>query len=127
MREILERVLAGEPVDLPDIDKEWPLRLVYVRDVAACISLVHRASKNQHLVYYIDEKNTTTWGEIAEIINEFVPGSTITFGPGGRQPPRELHLFPEDLNAASEFEFKTKYGIKEGLQELIEWYQSGRP
>jgi len=33
----------------------------------------------------------------------------------------------KELTIVSEFGFKPKYGLKEGLRELIEWYQNGRP
>ena len=123
---ILEGVVAGKPVDLPDTSKEERFRLVYVRDVAAATSLVHRAPNNHHTVYCSDEKEPTSWREITEIIKEFVPGATITFGRSDL-PAGELRMLPEELNITSEFGFKPKYGLKEGLRELIEWYQNGRP
>ena len=125
LREVMEGVTMGKPVNLPEKSINDPVGLVYVRDVAAGTALVHRASKNQHRVYSIAEEKPTSWGEIAEIIKEAVPKAKITFGKSS-QPARE-RLLPEKLNITSEFGFKPKYGMREGLGELIEWYQSGRP
>ena len=125
LREVMEGVTAGKPVNLPDIGKDDPVGLVYVRDVGACTALVHRAPKNQHRVYYIAEDKPSSWKEIEAIVKESVPGAKITFGKSS-QPARNRAL-PEKLNMLSEFGFKPKYGIREGLRELIEWYQSGRP
>ncbi|MFC2057209.1 NAD-dependent epimerase/dehydratase family protein [Chloroflexota bacterium] len=125
LRGILEGVTTGKPVDLPNIGKDDQFGLVYVRDVAAGTALVHRASSNQHRVYCLDGEKLTSWGEIAEIINEFVPGSKITFGKSSQ--PARGRLPSEELNITSEFGFKPEYGMREGLRELIEWYQKGRP
>ncbi|MFC1992012.1 NAD-dependent epimerase/dehydratase family protein [Chloroflexota bacterium] len=124
LREIMEGVVAGKPVDLPDIGKEDQLTLTYVRNSAAGIALVHRAPQNQHLVYNTADQKPYTWGEIAEIIKELVPGSTITFGKSSQ--PARAQLPPEKLNIVSEFGYKPKYGLREALQEYIDWHKNGR-
>ncbi|MFC1992014.1 NAD-dependent epimerase/dehydratase family protein, partial [Chloroflexota bacterium] len=124
--DIMEQVVTGKPVDLPNVGKEQKFRLSYGRDIGAAISVVHLAPKNQHLVYVIPGGEPTSWGEIDEIIKELVPGAKITFGKSER-PAREERPLPEEMNITSEFGFKLKYGIKEALRELTEWYQKGRP
>lgn len=126
LRDIMEEVVVkGKPIDLPDLNQKDQFRIIFVRDMADGIALVHSASKNQHRVYCITEKNPTSWGEIAEYIKEFVPGSKITFGKSG--VPSSAHALPKELNITSEFGFKPKCGLKEGLREYIQWYQNGRP
>ena len=125
LKVILEGVIAGKPVSLPDISKNEKVSMVYVRDVAECVALAHEAPKNQHRVYSIDADRTTTWEEIDRIIKDSIPGAKITFGKPN-QPPRARDL-PENLNITSEFGFKPGFGIKEGLREIIDWYQKGKP
>ncbi|MFC1992015.1 hypothetical protein ACFLVC_04780, partial [Chloroflexota bacterium] len=122
---IMEQVMTGKPVDLPNLNREQKFRLSYGRDIGAAIGVVHLAPKNQHLVYVIPG-GMTSWGEIDEIIKELVPDSTITFGKS-ELPAREERPLPEELRITSEFGFKLKYGIREALQELTEWYQNGQP
>jgi len=125
LRGILEEVLKGKPVDLPHVGKDYQFHLTYVRDMAAGISLVHKAPRNQYRVYCITEEKPTSWGEIAEVIKELVPGSTIKFGRSTL--PTRVQPLPEELRITSEFGFKPKFGLKEGLREYIEWYKNGQP
>ncbi|MFC2071198.1 NAD-dependent epimerase/dehydratase family protein [Chloroflexota bacterium] len=124
LRSILRGVTTGKPVDLPNVGKDDEFRLVYVGDVSAGTTVVHRASINQHRAYCLDGEKPTSWGEIGEIMKELVPGSKITFGKSS-QPARGRQA-PAERNITREFGFKPKYGMKEGLRELIEWYQKER-
>lgn len=125
LRDILEGMVTGKPVNLPHTNREEQFRLIYVRDCAAAISLVHSASEAKQRVYCINEEKITSWGEIAELVKEFVPSLTITFGESSS--PARRQLISEELGITSEFGFRPKYGLKEGLREYIEWYQNGRP
>ncbi len=124
LKDILEGALAGKPVNLPETSLKQPVNLVYVRDVAAGIALVHRAAQNQHRVYCIDGERPSNWEEIAEIIAKHIPNAKITFG--GTNQGLGARSLPDNLNLATEFRFRPQYGMKEGLLELIEWYQKGR-
>ncbi|MFC1992140.1 NAD-dependent epimerase/dehydratase family protein, partial [Chloroflexota bacterium] len=53
LRDIMEGVTTGKPVDLPDVSKDRQFRLTHVRDLADGISVVHLAPRNQHLVYCV--------------------------------------------------------------------------
>ncbi|MFC1992161.1 NAD-dependent epimerase/dehydratase family protein [Chloroflexota bacterium] len=125
LRDVMEGVTMGKPVNLPGSSREDEFRIIFVRDMADGISLVHTASQNQHLVYCVTEKEPTNWGEIAEIIKEFVLGAKITFGKSSQ--PTKAQMLSEELNITSEFGFKSKCGLRGGLREYIEWYQNGKP
>ncbi|MFC1992168.1 NAD-dependent epimerase/dehydratase family protein, partial [Chloroflexota bacterium] len=103
IRDTVEGVVMGKPVDLPHVDKDQEFRLSYGRDIGAAISTVHLAPQNQHLVYYLPGGEPTSWGEIDEVIKEFVPGSTITFGRSERPAREEQALPDEELNISREF------------------------
>jgi nucleoside-diphosphate-sugar epimerase len=123
LRAIMEGVVNGKPVNLPNIGSEEELSLNYGPDVAAAITVLHLAPALQRRVYLIPSAEITSWGEIADIVKEFVPGATIEFGRSD-QPASIGHVFPEELAIASEFGFKPKYGVRGGLQEYIEWYKN---
>ncbi len=125
LRPMLEGVLAGKPVDFPEIHGDSQLNLIDVRDTAAGIAVVHTAEKNKFRLYCIGGDKPTTWNEIAEIIKELVPGSVIQFG--NKNQPSKAYPVPTKLRAEIEFEFKAKNDFKSGLGKYIEWYQAGRP
>ena len=125
LRHILEEMMKGNPVDLPDIGRDDEFNMSYVRDVASAIYTVHSASENQYLVYCTNVSESTSWGEIAGIIEECVPGPAITFGRSSSISSPQI--LPEEYRIISEFGFRPKYGINEGVRELIEWYQDGQP
>ena len=126
LRHIVEGSVTGKPVDLPNVGREEKVGLLYLGDIAAGITLLHLAPKPQRRVYVVPGGKITSWGEIAGIVKEFVPGSTINFGRSDI-PDREPDPLPEVLAITSEFGFKPKYGLKGGLREYIEWYKRGQP
>ncbi len=125
LKSILESLFAGKPAELPDAAPNDVVRMTYVRDVAAAISLVHLAPANKHVVYGLDLGDATTWSEIEVVLKEMMPGCSIHYGragkgAGGVQPASR------ELNIASEFGFRAKYAIRQGLSETVEWFRNGQ-
>jgi len=125
LRPMLEGILAGQPVNFPEIHIDSQLNLIDVRDTAAGIAVVHNAENNKFRLYCIGGDKPTTWSEIVEILKELVPGSVIQFGNEGQ--PSKAYPVPTKLRAEIEFGFKAKNDFREGLQKYIEWYRAGRP
>ena len=121
---ILDAIFAGKPAELPAASRNDVVRMTYVRDVAAGISLVHLASNNQHVVYGLDLARPTTWGEVEGLLTELVPGCSIQFGRTRAAPSPSLS--EKELNITAEFGFKPKYDIREGLLQTVEWYRHGQ-
>jgi nucleoside-diphosphate-sugar epimerase len=124
LRPILEGVLAGQPVHLPEINGDDQLRLVDVRDTAAGITVVHRAPSNKYRLYCIGGGKPTSWNEIVAILKELIPGSTVNFGRNAE--PARVNAMPDELRIEKEFGFKPQYELKEGLRDYIEWYKGGK-
>ena len=125
LRPVLESAMAGQPVNLPEINGEDQIRLIDVRDTAAGITVVHTAPANQYRLYCIGGVEPTTWNEIAATLEELIPGSTIQFGKNAE--PVRVNAMPDELRIEKEFGFKQKYGLREGLRDYIEWYRDGKP
>ncbi|MEK7354542.1 MAG: NAD-dependent epimerase/dehydratase family protein, partial [Chloroflexota bacterium] len=65
LRNTIEASAMGKPIDLPHVGREDRLSLIYARDMAAGVSLLHLAPKLQHVVYVIPGGIETSWGEMA--------------------------------------------------------------
>jgi nucleoside-diphosphate-sugar epimerase len=128
LRNIMEGSVNGKPVHLSHVDRDTKVRMIYVRDSAQAITMVHLAPKHAQRAYCLIGK-AYSWGEVADVTRELSSNSKVTFGryvppPEGQRLPERL---PHSLTLTSEFGFRPKYELKEGLREYIEWYRSGQP
>jgi nucleoside-diphosphate-sugar epimerase len=125
LRPMIERALAGKVINMPELKRNSPLNLHHVGDTAAGIAAVHTAPTNQYRLYCVEGGPPTTWGEVAGIVMEVIPGAVINLGDGGEPPAMQPH--PHQLRINQEFGFRPKYSIRDGLKQYIEWYRTGQP
>ncbi len=125
LKSVLESLFAGKPAELPEAAPSDVVHMTYVRDVAAAISLVHLASANKHVVYGLDLGEPTTWSAIEVLLKEMVPRCSIHYGRVEKRA-EEVQPASKDLNIASEFGFRAKYGIREGVSETVDWFRNGQ-
>lgn len=112
----------------PDLDSrgartpyaEDTVDLLYVRDCASAITLLHRAAHLRHRVYNVGAGRAVTNGAIAEAVRRAVPGAAVTLpshAPHADAPDAYMDVarLREDTGYASE------YGVERGIAEYVAW------
>jgi nucleoside-diphosphate-sugar epimerase len=124
LRPMIEDALAGKAVNMPELKRLSPLNLHHVSDTAAGITVLHTAPTNQYRLYCVEGGPLTTWGEVANILMELIPGAVINLGDGGE--PSAVQPHSQQLRISKEFAFRPRYSIRDGLKQYVEWYRGGQ-
>jgi nucleoside-diphosphate-sugar epimerase len=99
--------------------------LVHVEDIAraflAALEAPREAVHNQAFNVGADEENYRI-RDLAEIVMESVPGSRVTFAPGGGPDIRDYRVGFEKIRRALP-SFTPRWTVRQGVAELVAMYQ----
>lgn len=129
--ELLPKALRGEPVRLerakvagtpvPLEQEDAPVSLLYARDAAHGAILVGSTKETVSSVFNIAAPQAATLREIAEVVQELIPGARIETPPSSRAGgPIEV-----DPHARDELGYQPQYTLREGLKEYISFLRTG--
>ncbi len=114
------KALNGEAVEIRASDTQTDL--TYVKDIADAVSQAYAAQGLKRLVYNVSSGSLVSYKEIALTIQKHLPGAKFEFGPGVQENPLRPVRGPLDIaKARKDFGFVPHYGLRRGIQELIEW------
>jgi UDP-glucose 4-epimerase len=123
LQKMAENAVADRPTHLPEVNPFDGNNLIYIKDCAKAIGMVHLAENPQFTLYNLGDRYVA-YGEMAEVIKEVVPEAVIKLGPGNeKEAEAPMHLNMERLQ--SEFGFKPEYSFKDGIQDYVQWLREG--
>jgi len=132
IRPMLENALAGEPTRFPD-GREVARSYTHAADVAevAVLSAFHNTGEDEHRIFFAGTDGPlVTLGEIAQMVEELVPGADISLEPELTEAQtREGHYRrPVDITTTREqLGFKPKFAsMQEGLSDSVDRYRALR-
>ena len=94
--------------------------LCYVKDCARGVQLIHSAPTLRHRVYNVGGGCAVTNAELAEAVNQAVPGANIQLAPG--KSPRAVPAFYLDLSRVrEEVGYEPEYDVRRGIKDYVTW------
>lgn len=116
-------LLTGQVRLLSD-GKAWR-PLVHVEDIsAAFLALLEAGRERVHAKAYNVGRSGENYliRDVANLVAQVVPGSTVTFAPGAGTDLRNYRVSC-DLIAAEIPEFRPRWTVREGVEQLVEAYR----
>jgi UDP-glucose 4-epimerase len=99
--------------------------MLYIKDLARAIAMLHTAEKLQYNVYNIASGKHTPTKELAEAVQNAVPGFHVNLPPG-RFPFPPLPVV-DTTRLRADTGFIPKFDIQSGVQDYISWLKAGNP
>jgi len=120
---MVENSVAGKATDLPEVAPDDGNNLIYVKDCARAIGLIHLTKKPRFSVYNVGDRYVR-YGEMADMVRKMMPGSKINLGENIKEKIREP-MFLSLKRLKDEFEFKSEYDLEHGIKDYVEWLRDG--
>jgi UDP-glucose 4-epimerase len=125
---LVHAAVAGKPPDLQNTFFGWAddaIDLIYIKDLARAIAMLHTAEKLQYNVYNIGSGKTTPNPELVESIKKAVPGFDVTLHPGRFPFPTLPVMDIKRLQADTGF--TPKFDTQSAIQDYVDWLKAGNP
>ncbi len=124
LQKMVENSIANKPTNLPEIDSDDGNNLIYVKDCAKAIGLVHLAKMPQFTIYNVGDKYVT-YSQMAEVVKKIIPGAEINLGANIKKEVKEpMYLNMDRLN--KEFGFEPQFNLENGIKDYIQWLCYGK-
>jgi UDP-glucose 4-epimerase len=123
LQQMVENSITGKPTNLTKVAPDDGNDLIYVKDCARAIAIIHLAKKLRFSVYNVGDKYVR-YGEMADMVRKIIPGSKINLGENIKEKVREPMFLNLD-RLKDEFEFKPEYDLEHGIKDYIEWLRNG--
>ncbi len=132
---MIAAALRGEQASLNDINGNEGHDLLYVRDCARAIAMVHFAQKPRHEIYNIGSGKLVKFSDVARTFEKLFPGLVLNLGKGEQGTRDAIDYVPKtdyDIETCldisrikEEFGFVPEYDLEKGLSALIAWARDG--
>jgi len=119
VKEFIEKVLKGEPMELHGGGLQRR-DFTYVKDAAHGIVLALQSKKSVGRVFNISGGADYSIKHVAHVIKEFIPKAEIKEVAARQTDVARGRL---DLTAAKEaFGYEPRYALREGIKEYVDWF-----
>lgn len=122
LEKMVRNAVAGTSTNLPDVAPGDGNNMMYVKDCARALVMIHMKERPRSPIYNIGDRYYT-YREMAEAVKRVVPGSEILLGPEPPEPPGRMLLNIERLR--QEFGFAPEYDLESGIREWMGWLREG--
>ena len=117
----IDSLLKGEKPQLTKCEQQWDY--LNSRDAARAFYLIGEKGKAGSL-YNIGSGNARPLIEYVELLrNEIDPSLPLGIGEKEYVPQQVMYLCPDISNLQNDTGFKAEISFKEGIKEVIAWYQ----
>jgi len=124
LQKMVENSVAGKPTHLQEVHANDGNNLIYVKDCARAIGLIHLAEKPQFNIYNIGDKYVT-YGKMAEVVKKIINDAEINLRKDKKEEIYEpIYLNTERLK--KEFGFVPEFNLENGIKDYIQWLRSGK-
>jgi len=123
---MVHAAVQGKPLDLKGTflsNEEDAVDVIYIKDLARAVALLHTADKLHYSVYNIGTGKTTSNREMAESVKKAVPGFNVTLPPGKfpfpALPMMDVKRLREDTG------FIPNFTLQSAVNDYVEWLRAG--
>ena len=123
---MLQAAIHGNVCDLSHIDEDEGHDIIYVKDCARGVVMIHTARKLKHRIYNLGTGKLTTFGEIRNAIVKAFPEIKISLGKNlgdvtATKSPLDINACLDITRIREELGFKPEYDIDKGMRANITW------
>lgn len=119
-RDAIKAAVKGEKYSL-ERGRDQKFNMVFITDVAnASIKACFTERRSELSTYNITSGYQPTFGEILDIINEYVPTAEFEVGPGDIEG-WDVHGFFSILAAEQDLGYKPEVSLEKGMKMYIDW------
>jgi UDP-glucose 4-epimerase len=125
---LVHAAVSGKPPDLNGAffsNADDAVDLIYIKDLARAVAMLHTAEKLRYVVYNIGTGKTTPNSEVVESIQKAVPGFNVNL-PAGRFPFPPLPVM-DVKRLREDAGFVPKFDTESGVRDYVEWLKAGNP
>jgi len=123
LQKMVENAVAGKTTDLAEVAPNDGNNIMYVKDCARALVLVHLKEKPQFAIYNIADEYFT-YGEMANAVRKVIPGAEIHLGLERGDVPGRMLLNLDRLK--NEFGFTPEYDLGSGIRDWVSWLRHGQ-
>ncbi len=125
---LVHAAVSGKPLNLEGTFfsfEEDSGDLIYIKDLARAIALLHTAEKLNYGVYNIGSGKTTLNREVVESVKKAVPGFNASLPPGKfafpSLPMMDIKRLREDTG------FTPNFDTESAIKDYVDWLKAGNP
>ena len=125
---LVHAAVSGKPLNLEGTFfsfEEDAVDLIYIKDLARAIALLHTAEKLHYGLYNIGSGKTTPNRELVELVRKAVPGFNASLPPGkfpfAPLPMMDIKRLREDTG------FTPNFDTESTIKDYVEWLKAGNP
>ena len=123
LQKMVGNAVAGKTTDLAEVAPNDGNNMMYVKDCARALALIHLKERPQFLIYNIADKYFT-YREMAKAVKKVVPTTEIQLGPERADVPGRMFLNMDRLK--NEFGFAPEYDLDSGIRVWVNWLRDGQ-
>ncbi len=124
---LVHAAVNAKPPELENVflsNAEDAMPLIYIKDMARAIAMLHTAEKLQHSVYNVGSETAVPNLELVDTIKRVAPKFEAELPPGHSPfllPVMETRRLREDTG------FYPKFDTYTAIQDYVEWLKAGNP
>ena len=120
IKTMVENAVAGEPTHFDWGADQSRIHLYIDETVEAILRVAQAPDQSPQAIYNVTHPDLVALPRIAEIVNEQMPGTEVTFEPGGSELMYKREPF--DVTAtARDFDFSPEIDIEDGIAHYLAW------
>ena len=93
--------------------------MLYVKDCAAAIALLHTTDRLTHATYNVGSGYATSNAEVVAAIGRAVPGATLPLEPG--RSPHGAVAYLDTTRLRADTEFEPEYDLHRAIADYVSW------
>jgi UDP-glucose 4-epimerase len=124
---LVHAAVSGKPPDLEGTffsHEEDGGDLIYIKDLARAIALLHTADKLQYGVYNIGTGKDISNRELVSAIQKIIPEFNVSLPPGHFPFPPMPTM---NIKRLADTGFTPKFDLESGVRDYVEWLRAGNP
>jgi UDP-glucose 4-epimerase len=123
LQRMVENAVAGKTTDLSEVAPNDGNNIMYVKDCARALVLIHLKEKLQFRIYNIADEYFT-YREMATAVRKVIPTAEIHLGLERADVPGRMFLNLDRLK--NEFGFTPEYDLESGIRDWMDWLRDGQ-
>ena len=123
MEQMVMNAIQGKVADMIDVYEEEHISVIHAKDCGRGIAFIHLDQNLRHGIYNLSDGNYVTYGEVARMIKEIIPGADIRLAPKKAAAGGHPAVSIERIKAEG---WNPEYAdLREGLRAYVAYVKEG--